>query len=295
MAKPLIHISYDKIKLLISSLGIDRPEERVFGVPKGGLCCAALLKHADVVTDPLHATVILDDIEDSGRTRTHYMKTYPHARWVSLFNSKSLDYHGAWIVFPWEQQKQDATGPADAVVRLLQFMGEDPSREGLKDTPTRVLRALKEMTLGYARKPEEFLKSVFVSSADQMIILKGTSFTSMCEHHLLPFTGTANVAYIPNGKVIGISKICRIVDMYASRLQIQEQLTQQIAKALMDSEFLNPKGVGVIINAHHGCMSCRGVRQSGTSLVTSCLLGVIREDKNARSEFLKLVIEHPRD
>jgi GTP cyclohydrolase I len=283
--KIIFNVGWNEIKKRLKSTGIDRFGEKVYGVPKGGLCVAALLEHAEVVTDPGHATVILDDIQDSGRTRDHYVKNYPHTRFVVLFNSQDYDIAGQWVVFPWEHAEQN--GPTDAVVRLLQFMGEDPNREGLKDTPERVLRAWKELTRGYNLCPKEALKSAFTSDSDEMVVLRGTRFTSTCEHHLLPFMGSAEIAYIPSGKVVGISKLCRLVEVFACRLQIQEQMTHQIAHALMDSH-LKPKGVGVIIRAHHQCMSCRGVRQSETELVTSALLGVIREDQSARSEFLRL-------
>lgn len=173
----------------------------------------------------------------------------------------------------------------DAVRELLLFIGEDPDRNGLAETPARVARALREMTAGYRQDPAEILSRTFEESSDELIILRGISFYSTCEHHLLPFYGTASVAYLP-GKVVGISKLARLVDCYAKRLQIQERLTRQIAEAI--EEHLDARGVGVIIAAHHLCMGCRGVSQPETELVTSAMRGVLRTDATTRGEFLAL-------
>lgn len=173
----------------------------------------------------------------------------------------------------------------DAVRELLLFIGEDPDRNGLAETPARVARALREMTAGYSQDPAEILSRTFEESSDELIILRGISFYSTCEHHLLPFYGTASVAYLP-GKVVGISKLARLVDCYAKRLQIQERLTRQIAEAI--EEHLDARGVGVIIAAHHLCMGCRGVSQPETELVTSAMRGVLRTDATTRGEFLAL-------
>ena len=172
-----------------------------------------------------------------------------------------------------------------AVVTLLRFIGEDPGRDGLVDTPARVIKAWREMTSGYDEDPAEILSRTFDESSDELIILRGVSFYSTCEHHLLPFYGEASVGYLP-GKVVGISKLARLVNCFAHRLQIQERMTSQIAQAI--EEHLDAKGVGVILRAHHLCMGCRGVRQEETEMVTSSMLGTLRTDATSRAEFLRL-------
>ena len=173
----------------------------------------------------------------------------------------------------------------DAVATLLRFIGEDPDREGLADTPSRVVRAWREMTAGYREDPAEILSRTFDESSDELIILRGISFYSTCEHHLLPFYGEACVGYLP-GKVVGISKLARLVNCFAQRLQVQERMTRQIADAI--EEHLDARGVGVVVRAHHLCMGCRGVRQQETDMVTSSMLGTLRSDATSRSEFLRL-------
>ena len=172
-----------------------------------------------------------------------------------------------------------------AVVTLLRFIGEDPSRDGLADTPSRVVKAWREMTAGYDEDPAEILSRTFEETSDEMIILRGISFYSTCEHHLLPFRGEAQVGYLP-GRVVGISKLARLVNCFARRLQIQERMTRQIAEAI--ETHLDAKGVGVVLRAHHLCMGCRGVKQEETEMITSSMLGKLRRDPSTRSEFLRL-------
>ena len=175
----------------------------------------------------------------------------------------------------------------NAVRTLLRWIGEDPHREGLIDTPKRVAKAFQEMTAGLHLKPADVLGTVFSETSEQMVVVRGIRFSSLCEHHLLPFTGTAAVGYIPKGRVIGLSKIPRLVEVFAKRPQVQERMTNQIAEALM--EHLQPNGVGVIVKAHHSCMGCRGVRQPDAEMVTSCLAGCLRDDSAARAELLGLL------
>ena len=172
-----------------------------------------------------------------------------------------------------------------AVVSLIRTIGEDPGRDGLLETPRRVVDALRETTAGYGEDPKEILSKTFDESSDELIILRGIEFYSICEHHMLPFHGTASVGYLP-GLVVGISKLARLVHCYARRLQIQERLTRQIADAIQ--EHLSARGTAVIVKAHHLCMGCRGVRQPSTELVTSAMLGTLREDAVTRGEFLRL-------
>ncbi len=170
---------------------------------------------------------------------------------------------------------------------LLEGLGEDPNREGLLKTPERVVKALKFLTHGHAQDPQEVLnEALFTVSYDEMVIIKDIDVFSLCEHHLLPFFGKAHVAYIPDGKVVGLSKIPRLVDMFARRLQVQERLTVQIADAIADQ--VKPKGVGVVIEAMHFCMIMRGVEKQNSVAVTSCMRGVFQRQET-RSEFLSLI------
>jgi GTP cyclohydrolase I len=171
---------------------------------------------------------------------------------------------------------------------LLEAIGEDPKREGLVRTPVRAARAFEFLTVGYRQSLEEIINNaLFESEVSEIILVKDIELYSLCEHHLIPFIGKAHVAYIPNGKVVGLSKTARIVDMFARRLQIQENLTMQIADALMKA--LQPRGVGVVIEAKHLCMMMRGVEKQNSVMKTSCLLGVFKEDARTRSEFLSLL------
>lgn len=179
----------------------------------------------------------------------------------------------------------DVTASETAVTRILRFIGEDPTRDGLADTPRRVVRAWREMTAGYGEDPAAILSRTFEETSDELVILRGVSFYSTCEHHMLPFYGSVSVGYLP-GKVVGISKLARLVHCFARRLQIQERMTRQIADAI--AEHLQARGVGVIVAAHHLCMGCRGVRQASTEMVTSSMLGTLRNDPVSRSEFLRL-------
>jgi GTP cyclohydrolase I len=176
----------------------------------------------------------------------------------------------------------------DAVRILLQYAGENPLRDGLLKTPDRFCRALLEMTEGYQMRPEEILSTTFDAQSDEMVILKDIEYTSTCEHHLLSFTGKAHIAYFPsNGKIVGLSKLARIVDVYARRLQVQERLTHQIASAI--DTFLQPQGVAVVLEGVHSCMCVRGVRKTNATMITSRMLGEFRTSLASRNEFMSLV------
>jgi GTP cyclohydrolase I len=179
---------------------------------------------------------------------------------------------------------------AEAAVRtLLQWAGDDPSREGLQDTPSRVVRAYEEWFGGYDTDPYEMLKRTFeeTDGYDEIVLLRDIQFESYCEHHVAPIIGKAHVAYLPRNRVVGISKLARVVEAYAKRLQIQEKMTAQIANAIQ--EVLNPLGVAVIIEAQHQCMTTRGIHKSGVAMVTSRMLGAFRDDANTRRELLALI------
>ncbi|MFA4892970.1 GTP cyclohydrolase I FolE [Brevundimonas sp.] len=179
---------------------------------------------------------------------------------------------------------------AEAAVRtLIKWAGDDPDREGLLDTPARVARSYKELFAGYEVEPRQYLERTFeeVGGYNQLVVLKGIRFVSFCEHHMLPVVGVAHVGYLPTDRVVGISKLARVVRGYARRLQIQEKMTSEIALAI--EEVLRPQGVGVVIEAEHSCMTLRGVNAPGASLTTSHLSGVVRDDPRTREEFLRLV------
>ena len=177
---------------------------------------------------------------------------------------------------------------ADLVRKMLVQIGEDPNREGLRRTPERFEKALRFLTSGYRQDPEKLLNGAMFSVCyDEMVVVKDIEVYSLCEHHLLPFFGRCHVAYIPSKKVVGLSKIARLVNMFARRLQIQERLTQEVAQCIQD--MLDPLGVGVIAEAQHFCMMMRGVEKQHSGTVTSTMLGVFRKNKETRSEFLSLV------
>ena len=175
----------------------------------------------------------------------------------------------------------------DSVVKFFDFIGEDSSREGLLETPERVIRACDELFSGYKTNPEELFKTFQDGCCQEMVILKDVEYFSFCEHHLLPFFGKVSVGYIPNGKVVGVSKIARVVDMFAKRLQIQERMTSQIADTII--EHINPAGVMVVCEGTHFCMVTRGVRKQKSKMVTSAIRGVFKENGMARDEFLTLL------
>lgn len=179
---------------------------------------------------------------------------------------------------------------AEAAVRtLIRWAGDDPDREGVLETPARVARSYRELFAGYDTDPREYLERTFeeVGGYDELVVLKDIRFVSFCEHHMLPVVGRAHVGYLPTDRVVGISKLARVVHGFARRLQIQEKMTSEIARAIQ--EVLRPQGVGVVVEAEHSCMTLRGVNTAGSSLTTSHLSGVIRDDARTREEFLRLV------
>jgi GTP cyclohydrolase I len=181
-----------------------------------------------------------------------------------------------------------------AVKTIIRWTGDDPSRDGLRETPSRVTRAFEEYFKGYDEDPEAILQKTFeeIEGYDEMIVLRGIRFESHCEHHMAPIIGRAWVAYIPRGRVVGISKLARVVNAYAKRLQIQEKMTAQIANIIQ--QVLDPEGVAVVIKAEHHCMTTRGVHKHGTDMVTSRMLGAFRENAITRQEFLAMVTEDQR-
>ena len=266
------------------------PNLFLYGVPRGGHCSAMAVMHelitkhnrpTTIVHDPERANVIVDDLIDSGATQQEYAKRFPKTPFAALFNKTKKD---DWLVFPWETEEED--GPTDNVRRILQHIGEDPNREGLQETPERVIKAWKEICAGYKDDPKNHM-TVFEEDCDEMVMIKDMEFVSTCEHHMLPFHGTAAIAYIPDGKVIGVSKLARVFEVYSRRLQIQERIGKQVVNAL--NEHLRPKGAACIIEASHMCMVCRGVRKQHSKMITSALSGILKQDARARSELLSFV------
>jgi GTP cyclohydrolase I len=199
-----------------------------------------------------------------------------------------MNVKSAKSVVPMIAQPEGRGPIAESVERILQEIGEDPSREGLVRTPERWEKALKYLTSGYETNVDDLINgAIFNEKCDEMVLVKDIEFFSLCEHHMLPFYGKAHVAYLPDNKILGLSKIPRIVDMFARRLQVQERLTQQIAQCIQD--VLQPRGVGVVIEARHFCMMMRGVEKQHSGTVTSAMLGAMRQRKDTRDEFLALV------
>ena len=189
-----------------------------------------------------------------------------------------------------EEGRPERADVEAAVRTIIRWTGDDPNRDGLTETPSRVARAFEEFFSGYPQDPVEILQKTFeeIEGYDEMIALRAVGFESHCEHHMAPIVGQAWVAYVPNGRVVGISKLARLVEVYAKRLQIQEKLTAQIANTIND--VLKPQGVGVIIKASHHCMTTRGVHKHGSDLVTSRMLGCFRDNPATRQEFLSMAV-----
>jgi GTP cyclohydrolase I len=278
------------LSVLLADRAVRKRATSVFGIPTGGAIVAVMvadLTGLPLVEQPDNDTLVVDDLIDSGRT----MQPFANHRHDALIRKSHSPKHLApdacemngWIHFPWESN----TRPDDAIIRLLEFIGDDPKREGLVETPRRVLAALQEMTEGYQQSPAQILARQFTERADEIVVLRNIQFQSLCEHHLLPFIGSVTLGYLPDKTIVGISKLARLVTCFAKRLQVQERMTTQIADAIMTH--LNPKGVAVVVRANHLCMACRGVRQSETELVTSSMLGVFRDDPKARSEVMRLI------
>jgi len=209
-------------------------------------------------------------------------------------NLRSLDRIGATDAGPEEQTSAASSKPSRleverAIRTIIRWTGDNPDRDGLIETPARVARAMEESFAGYGQDPEQILQKTFeeIDGYDEMIVLRGVRFESHCEHHLAPIMGRAWIAYVPRNRVVGISKLARVVEAFARRLQIQERMTAQIANTI--NEVLKPEGVGVIVKASHHCMTTRGVHKPGSDLVTSRMLGCFRENPLTRQEFLSMV------
>ncbi len=300
MTPPIIKVTWDDAQEEVANIvsrWADHDIRTVYGVPTGGVPVAMLCAEMTgwrILNDPDEIdehTLVVDDLIDTGRTLSAYngvncdaMYRKPYSPTNAAQRSTTVD---SWLAFPWERDDGD---PTDAVVRLLQYIGEDPTREGLVDTPRRVVKAMAEMTSGYKTDIEQILGVQFdVGEVSGTVVLSDIPFTSLCEHHMLPFTGTATVGYVPGAKVVGLSKLARLVDAHANRLQVQERLTEDIASDL--DHHLQPDGVGVVVHAHHQCMSCRGVGKPGATMTTNSLRGIVANDPTRRAEFMSIALD----
>lgn len=259
--------------------------KRAYPIPRGGVPAAyAIQRHylaLEVVGSPVLADCYIDDLIDSGATKARYNDK----PFFALYNKQE---DPRWLIFPWESSVEGSA--SDIGTRLLQFIGEDPNREGLLETPARYLKAWREWTKGYGMNPKEILKVEFADGGenyDQLVLIDPLPFFSHCEHHLTPIFGTVHMAYIPNGKIAGLSKFARLVEVFARRLQVQERLTTQIASTI--DEVLSPLGVGVIVRARHLCMESRGIKAFGAETTTIALRGCLKKEDAARAEFMSII------
>jgi len=265
----------------------------IYPVPRGGIFAAqaviaALKIHYDMnarlVEYPGFAACIIDDIIDSGDTMKDHCDKY-NLPFYALYDQRT-ETNPEWLSLPWERMSAEQ-GIEDNITRILQFIGEDVDREGLVETPDRVARSFKKLYGGYLLNPKDCIKIFEDDVCDEMVLLKNIEFYSTCEHHMLPFYGKAHIAYLPNKKVVGISKLARILEIFARRLQIQERLCQNVTETL--TELLNPIGAACVIEAQHFCMTARGVEKQNSIMVTSSLTGAFKTKNEARAEFMSMI------
>ena len=268
----------------------------IYGIPRGGVAVAYMLEATarsafTVVDTPWEADCFVDDIIDSGATKTKWEALHSGKKLFALVDKSrsGCAFKGSWVSFPWERNDKEENGIEDNIVRILQWIGEDPNREGLLETPKRVARAYSEWFDGYKIDIPALFKT-FTDGAqdcDEVIIVDSIPVESFCEHHMARFSGLAHVGYIPDGKIIGLSKIPKLVRAFSHRLQVQERLTNQIASTLI--EHLNPKGVAVVLRCAHTCMCSRGAKVHGTMTTTSAMRGAFLDKPEARAEFFSLI------
>lgn len=266
---------YAKINTLKESLV---KEDKIYGIPRGGQIIAGLTGMA--VDTPEEANIIVDDLYDSGATYEKWFKKYPDKEYCFLYN-KTLEHQNTWLEFPWEESGEKEV--EENVIRLLEYFGEDCKREGLQDTPKRYIKFFKEFL-----NPPKWNCTTFDSEGyDEMIVQTNIPFHSLCEHHIAPFFGEGHIAYIPNKRIVGLSKLARTLETFARKLQNQERITNQVAEFLQNE--LKPQGIAVVLKAKHMCMEMRGVKKHGTYTTTSKMIGVFKDDSKARNEFLNLI------
>lgn len=273
VAKQIKDLNYKKIIL--------------YGIPNGGIYAAQAVyaelirmkQTAELTTNTYTSNIYIDDILDSGHTK----EKYNNKPFFTLFTKKRKSQ---WYLFPWEEIKNE-NGPIENIKRLIQYIGDDPNREGLRNTPSRVINSYTTLFSGYHKDPKDVITTFEKGSYSQIILLKDIEFYSTCEHHMLPFFGKAHIAYIPDKKVIGVSKLARILEIFTRRLQIQERICQQVTEAL--TKYLKPKGSACILEAQHFCMTSRGVQKQDSIMVTSSLTGCFLKEQNTRNELMNLI------
>lgn len=294
----MIELNWDQISELAEAQAreirqsVGREPLVAYPIPRGGIPAAQAIQRCEpslrLTEDPKEASIYIDDIIDSGNTRLRIFRTHGEKPFFALVDKLSGRDVSEWYSFPWERMGGGGGGIQDTVTRFFQYIGEDSEREGLKETPARVERSYGELFSGYRVDLKKIVKVFEDDTCDEMVIVRDVEFFSTCEHHLLPFLGTASIAYIPDGRVIGVSKLVRILEAFARRLQIQERLTQQVTETL--DGLLKPKGSACVLRAKHLCISSRGVGKQGSEMITSSLTGVFRESGNdARREFLSMI------
>ena len=290
--KETIQLSWEAVLGRLAEIEGQERGGLVYGVPNGGMILTAFCKKLKPTHNVGEADVILDDIEDSGKTRQWYEYNYPNADFVSLIDPiNTPKWRDKWITFPWEAEHPSGTKTIEQnITRVLQLIGEDPTRDGLIDTPSRVIRSYKELYNGYGKNPKDVFTIFENQEYKSMVLLKDIELYSVCEHHMLPFYGKAHVAYIPDGgKIIGISKLARLVDIFARRLQVQERIGEQVTESLM--EFLKPKGAACVIEASHMCIQMRGIGKQHSVMVTSSLKGEFMQFPEVRQELMDLIFK----
>ena len=301
----MINLSWTDVTGLARRIANNLPQKGpaiIYGVPRGGVYAAILVqselarlgRKAILTEEPGSATLFVDDIIDSGTIRDRMVvkkeEGFPffgQVTFEALVDKLGKDNHWKeeWISFPWERMTND-DGPVENIRRLIEYIGDDPKREGLLETPDRVIKSYEKLFGGYDQSSFPELK-IFKDDCDEMVLLKDIEFYSTCEHHMLPFFGKAHIAYIPNGKVIGVSKLARILEFYSRRLQIQERICQQVTHTI--NKALGPLGVGCVLEAQHFCMTSRGVEKQNSIMVTSSLTGVFKDCPGTRSEFMNRI------
>lgn len=272
----------------------------VYGIPQGGIPLAIVL--ANILKIPLvteftfgQNILVVDDLIDSGTTIKKYNREAiavlghkplsPLTSGIPLFTGGLLTQE--WIHFWYEPPI--TVDPERLITRMLEYIGENPNRDGLLETPARVIKSFKRIYGGYKQDPVKVMKTFDEKEHDEMVILKDITLHSTCEHHMLPFSGVAHIAYIPNGRVLGVSKLVRVLEIFSRRLQIQERICDQVTAALM--EHLKPLGAACVISARHSCMTARGVEQQSSLMVTSSLKGVFLDKPEVRAEFISMIKE----
>lgn len=284
----VLDLAGDMQNRILTKLAGNPKPWKVYAVPTAGIAARLALFALDsagdfvVEEDWTKADVIVDDLIDTGRTQARFGDHYFEA----LIDKRTWEHGDSWVVWPWEGN--GSAGIEDHIVRLLQYVGENPDRGGLAETPARVAKAWKEWCSGYDKDPADILKTFEdgAEGVDEMVVVKNIPFYTHCEHHMAPFFGTATIGYLPNKKIVGLSKLSRLLDIYAKRLQVQERLGCQVADAIM--EHLGALGCGVVITARHLCMESRGICKQGSETSTSALRGLFKDDPAVRNEFLQL-------